>query len=254
MDVIKDIINAARENWDAIIAAVGVVGIACEATLLALAALVRALRGVASALFALATYTPTERDDDLLNRLILALELAAAWLDRAAAWVPRLRAGAGRSARGGQPPGVTLLLPLLVVLGASTLSACGASSEARTRTALDAAARAVVSADVLGAEEFIARSAACYDEPTLEAWYECMRPAFRLEEALRGARAALYAAEATVDALGSDGWLQAAPCVAKALGDLSDALEAFGVPLPRDLANLLEVAQSVGGLCDGGAS
>lgn len=247
-----EIVGLIRDNWDAIVATVGIVGIACESVLLALAALARALRGVAHGLLRLAATTATDRDDRIVLSAIVVLEMAAAWLEKAAALVPRLRAGSGRSAGAAKGPGATLILPLLMVFGVGAMSGC-ASAEMHARTALDAGARALVTADVMGAEEFRIVEARCYGEPTLSEWRECMRPAFRLEEALRATRAALYGAEAAIDAAGAKGWERAAPCVARALGELGGAGAALGLELPPAAAQLLDLARAVGGACDGGA-
>lgn len=247
-----EIVGLIRDNWDAIVATVGIVGIACESVLLALAALARALRGVAHGLLRLAATTATDRDDRIVLSAIVVLEMAAAWLEKAAALVPRLRAGSGRSAGAAKGPGATLILPLLMVFGVGAMSGCGGSAEMRARTALDAGARALVTADVMGAEEFRIVEARCYGEPTLSEWRECMRPAFRLEEALRATRGALFAAEASIDARGESGWQSTAPCVARALGELGAAASALRLELPDEVAQLLSIARAVGGSCRGG--
>lgn len=246
-----ELIEQIKESWPMIVASVGAVGIACEAALLALATLVRALRGLATALLTIAQKTASDRDDQFLLGTILGLEIIAAWLESKASVIPRLRAGDGRSAKTGKPPGVTLILPLAMVLGFGAMSGC-ASAEMHARTALDAGARALVTADAMGAEEFRIVEARCYGEPTLSAWRECMRPAFRLEEALRATRAALYGAEAAIDAAGAQGWERAAPCVARALGELGEAGAALGLELPPAAAQLFDLARGVGGSCRGG--
>ena len=247
-----ELIEQIKESWPAVITAVGAVGVACEGALLALAVLVRALRALAKALLTIAQKTTTERDDEFLLGTILGLEIIAAWLESKASIIPRLRAGDGRSAKNGKPPGWSLLLPVAMVFGLGALGGC-ASAEMHARTAIDAGARALVTADVMGAEEFRIVEARCYGEETLSEWRECMRPAFRLEEALRATRAALFAAEAAIDAAGAQGWESAAPCVARALGELGDAGAALGLELPPAAAQLFDLARAVGGACDGGA-
>lgn len=247
-----EIVELIRDNWDAVVAAIGIVGIACESALLALAGLARALRGVAHGLLRLAATTATERDDRIVLSAIVVLEMAAAWLEKAAALVPRLRAGSGRAASAAKGPGATLILPLLMVFGVGAMSGCGGSAEMRARTALDAGARALVTADAMGSEEFRIVEARCYGEPTLSEWRECMRPAFRLEEALRATRAALYGAEAAIDARGESGWQSTAPCVARALGELGEAASTLRLKLPDEVAQLLSIARAVGGSCRGG--
>lgn len=245
-------IGLIRDNWDAIVAAVGLVGIACESVLLALAALARALRAVAKGLLRLAVTTPTERDDAIILSVILGLEVAATWLEKTAALVPRLRAGAGRDAPKASPPGATLLLPMLMVFGAGLMSGCGGSAEKHARTALDVGARSLVTIDAAGVEVVRAGEARCAEQPSLDAWRECMAPSYRMERSLRTARGVLLAAEASIDASGADGWLSAAPCIARALAELSGAAEAVGLRIPEGAAELLSVARGVGGACEGG--
>lgn len=247
-----ELIELIKENWGAIVAAVGAVGIACETILLALAGFVRALRGLAKALFVFAARTASPKDDQIMLAIVAGLEIAAAWLDDRAAIIPRLRAGKGRSADDGEPPGIATILPLAMVLGMGAMSGC-ASAELHARTALEAGARALVSADVIGAGEIRAADARCSESATSFAeWHSCMRPVFRLEEALRASKAALFAAESAVDASGASGWQGIAPCVARAVGELGEAASALRVTLPGEVGQLFEIARAVGGSCRGG--
>lgn len=242
--MIQNLIN----NWDSIVVVIGTVGIACESALLALAALARALRLLAKSLLKLAAKTPSERDDAFLRSMVIGLEMTAIGLEAAAAWIPRLRAGKGRSLDDEQKPKGGILPVALIA--AIFMVGCTPKAEHRARTALDVGARALVSIDVLGAEELRAKESQCYGQPTIEDWRECMSPVFNLEKSLRATRSALYGAQSSVDAFGAEGWSEVAPCVAESVESLLEASTAIGLRVPKELTQLLSLARVMGGACE----
>src|SRR5690606_12090856 len=84
---------------------------------------------------------------------------------------------------------------------------------------------------------------------TLDDWRACMRPGFRLEEALRHVRSDLFAAEAALDATDHDGFARVAPCLARSLNELAEALEVLGAELPDGLATVRGLVARYGGAC-----
>jgi hypothetical protein len=76
-----------------------------------------------------------------------------------------------------------------------------------------------------------------------------MRPAYRVRDALVTVDHALRGAEAAVDARGAEGFGAVAPCVARSLVELDDALEAVGARMPDELGRVLELARGYGGAC-----
>lgn len=73
------------------------------AVLVALTALVQALRVLARWCLEKATTTPAEWDDHAAERAVRVLEAVGVWLDRAQAWAPRIGLGdRQRPATGGR--------------------------------------------------------------------------------------------------------------------------------------------------------
>ena len=78
---------------------------------------------------------------------------------------------------------------------------------------------------------------------------------WRVEEAVRGARSFLTAAEAAVNATGAEGLLPLAACIARSLSELRDAvfvvLEIVDVEIeiPDELDAVLELLRGFGGNC-----
>ena len=141
---------------------------------------------------------------------------------------------------------------MLLLVFASTLGGC-ASAERATRTTLAAGAHGLVVLDEAAAAKYVELEERCdASAATYEAWLDCMRPADRLERALRTTAHTLRAAEATVDTTDAEGLRRIAPCVARVLGELASALEAVGLEMPDDLDSALRITRGFGGACEGG--
>lgn len=242
--------NDITSRLDELLILVGAIGVAAEGTIAALAVLVRALRAAANWLGTIALVTRTLTDDHLVGRIVSGLDAAADGLDWARRIIPRLRLGARRGEAAGPAvdPRGSALLGVLLIGGATLLGGCG--QQRAVRTAIDIGGHALVTADETGADEYRRVEGRCDASATsLSGWRECMAPGFRLEEALRHVRADLYAAEAAADATGADGFAAIAPCVARSVDALAEALEALRVELPDELDEVRAIARGFGGAC-----
>lgn len=186
--------------------------------------------GILSALFliivAVIALTPRKDDDDALRGFIASLS-------------PKARAAIGTGA-----------LATAVGIGAALLGGCGGHGVKATRYALGGSAHGLVAADHLGSGEARRLETRCDASATdWPSWRDCMRPAYRLRDALVTVDRGLRSAEAAVDARGAEGFAEIAPCVALSLAELGDALDALGARMPDELERVLTLAKSYGGAC-----
>lgn len=144
---------------------------------------------------------------------------------------------------------------LAAILG--MLGGCGATARDIARQTVLTAASAVNAVDRVEAVAYREASARALEgSSTLAEYRERMEPHDGLEAGLRGARSAVEAAEAAVDAWAAgegERWLGMVACVVVGLARLVELLEVAELPIPEQLTAGLGLLGTFAELaCDGG--
>ncbi len=215
------------KHGDALLGAVGAVGVAAEGGALALLTLAKLLAG-------LARLTRWEGDDHVLARVIRGLEAFASW-------IPRLRTTK-------RPPedAIGPMLAVAIVFGFATMAGCGGSGVEVVRGTAAGGALAVVAADPILASAYD-RAAADFEARTLDeaSYVERLKRLDRAERALRSLSSSLTAVDLALAAYEDGQECGLRPALEGAARTAREVVEAFddaGLDVPSLVSGVLDLA------------
>lgn len=141
-----------------------------------------------------------------------------------------------------------VLLVLLAGFG------CGGGAPREARTALAVTSAGIAAANAVGDPLYAERADECFEtHETAVGYRSCVSRVDALEQGLRSAKSYAESTEAALDAWdagdGGDSFFAVVPCLAKSLGELLVALEATGLQVPEQLAQVRPFFESFGGSC-----